>query len=112
MASVPPPLRVGREGAGRGGGPASWAVLRWALASSCLYCECGSPSEWVSPRWRAVADGRWAWVGCFRYRCLLVPTPRPLAGPFPGGSAEEMGHWALGPGYRGLMAPCIPAPCH
>lgn len=40
----------GREGAGRGGGPASWAVLRWALASSCLCCECGSGSEWVSTR--------------------------------------------------------------
>lgn len=34
--------RGGREGAGRGGGPASWAALRWALASSCLCCcECG-----------------------------------------------------------------------
>ena len=38
---------------GKGRRPASWAVLRWALASSCLCCECGSTSEWVSPRWRA-----------------------------------------------------------
>ena len=41
----------GREGAGRGGGPAFWAVLRRALASSCLFCECGS--GWVSPWWNA-----------------------------------------------------------
>lgn len=41
MASAPLLPRGGREGAGRGGGPASWAALRWALASSCLCCECG-----------------------------------------------------------------------
>lgn len=40
----------GREGEGRGGGPASRAVLRWAIASSCLRCECGCGPEWVSPQ--------------------------------------------------------------
>lgn len=48
MASASLLPQGGREGAGRGGGPASWAALRWALASSCLCCECSSGSEWVS----------------------------------------------------------------
>lgn len=99
-APLPPPLRGGREGAGRGGGPASWAVLRWALASSCLCCECGGGSEWVSTRWNAhcccpLDPGR----------VLPVPLPprvqpgasgQPLPRPVSVTVAAEMWGWPVG----------------
>lgn len=77
----------GREGAGRGGGPASWAVLRWALASSCL--RAASAAAAVSGCRRGgmpVAAARWAWEGCFLYCCSPVPGQGPLGSPLPGWS--------------------------
>lgn len=79
----------GREGAGRGGGPASWAVLRWALASSCLCAASTAAAAAVSGCRRdgmPVAAACWAWERCFWYCCLPVPDQRPLASPFPGPS--------------------------
>lgn len=79
----------GREGAGRGGGPASWAVLRWALASSCLCAASTAAAAAVSGCRRdgmPVAAACWAWERCFWYCGLPVPDQTPLASPFPGPS--------------------------
>lgn len=105
----------GREGAGRGGGPASWAVLRRALASSCLCCECGSGSEWVSRGGMPVAAARWAWRGYLPYCRLQVSGQGPLASPFPGQSLLwrlrcGTGPWGLGHRAPGLC--CVPTPSH
>lgn len=77
----------GREGAGRGGGPASWAVLRWALASSCLRAP--SAAAAVSGCRRGgmpVTAARRAWEGSFLCCCSPVSGQGPLASPLPGWS--------------------------
>lgn len=113
MASAPPPLRGGSEGAGRGGGPASWAVLRWALASSCLCCECGSGGEWVSTRRGGMpvavpaGPGEGA-SGTAAPRARPEDSSQPLLRPIV--TAEEMWEWPMGLGGTGLLSCSVALP--